>query len=189
MHIKLMLVAIVVFASGCAFTPQTIKIEPKVDVKPSQIGAGRSVHLNVVDERAKKTLGTVGAGVGADISVEGDLARTVQRTIADGLSKMQFKTTDQRVANRPELRVEVRNLDYAITRGFWSGSLRVDAGLKGICVRDMARLYEKLHHGEYASGVQVVQGPEANSQYINTALSAAVNALLADQELMACLSK
>ena len=76
-----------------------------------------------------------------------------------------------------------------IIRGFWAGTLRVNVGLKAICIRGPNRPYEKLHRGEFEESVQVVQQGEANGRYINTAVSAAVNALLSDQELMDCLAQ
>lgn len=173
--------------SGCAFTPQAVSIAPTINVPTSKIGNGRDISLNVVDERPKKTLGTVGvSGVGADISIDGDLVTSVQRALSDGLAKMDFKPSNGRSGGKAELRVEIRNLDYVIIRGFWAGTLRVDAGLKAICIRDGIRPYEKLHHGEFVESVQVVQGQDANTKYINTAISAAANSLLADRELGAC---
>ena len=179
-----------VFTTGCAFTPQAIKIAPAVSVTSSQIGGGRDMALNVVDERPKKTLGTVGArGVGADISLESDLVASVQRALSDGLSKLNFKPSINRGAGRPELRVEIRNLDYTVIMGFWAGTLRVDAGLKAICLKGVTRPYEKLHSGTFVESVQIVQSKEANERYINTAVSAAVNSLLADSDLITCLAQ
>lgn len=181
---------IVMMMSGCAFTPQAIRINPTVDIPSSQVGRGHNLFLNVVDERPKKTLGTVGASnVGADISIEGDLTLSIQNSIADGLSRLTFKPITRREESKTELRVEIRNIDYTIITGFWAGTLRVDVGLKGICIRDTNRLYEKLYHGEYSESIQVVKGQDANTQYINTAISAAVKQLLSDQELIDCLVK
>ena len=175
---------------GCAFTPQAVNIAPTVNVKPSQAGGGKDLSLSVVDERPRKTLGTVGAsGVGADITIEGDLVGSVQRALNDGLTRISFRPGAARGGPAAELRVEIRNLDYVINRGFWAGTLRVDVGLKAICIRGTTRPYEKLHHGEFTESVQVVQPKESNGKYINTAVSSAVNDLLADSELVACLAQ
>jgi uncharacterized lipoprotein YajG len=186
-----MLSILAMIASGCAFTPQSIAVKPQVDVVASKIGNGSPLPVNVVDERPKKSLGTVGArGVGADITVEGDLVAAVHNALGEGFSRMDFKptTTSARNGSKSELRVEIRNLDYTIIQGFWAGTLRVDAGLKAICILNGSRPYEKLHHGEFVESVQVVQGKDANAGYINTALSTAVNSVLSDKELASCLS-
>jgi uncharacterized lipoprotein len=187
---RIVAAAIVTIAvSGCAFTPQAITIRPDVQVASSQVGKSRDVPVNVVDERPRKALGTVGVGnVGADISIEGDLVNAIQTALLDGLSRLSFKPRGSAGGNKSELRIEVRNLDYRIIRGLFSGTLQVDAGLKAVCVRDGLRPYEKLYLGEFKESVQVIQGPDANAGYINAAISSSINAMLADQSLLSCLA-
>lgn len=188
--LAVILIAFMVALSGCAFQAQSVAIRPMVEVSASQVGSNKPVYVNVLDERPRKTLGTVGArNVGADISINGDIAASVKEAVATGLSKLSFKSINGRIAENAELRVEIRNLDYNVIVGFWAGTLRVDAGLKAICIRDGMRPYEKLHTGEFVESVQVVQAQEANTQYINKAVSAAVNSMLGDADLMSCLSK
>lgn len=176
--------------SGCAFQAQSIAIQPTVDIAPSKIGKGSPVFVNVVDERPKKTLGTVGArNVGADITIDGDVSASVKKAVSEGLTRLSFKTIGGRIAEDAELRVEIRNLDYNLIVGFWVGTLRIDTGLKAICIRNGLRPYERLHNGEFVESVQVVQGQQANVKYVNLAMSAAVNSMLADNELMECLSR
>ena len=79
--------AITIGLSGCAFTPQAIELQPKVNVVESSIGQGRVVYINVVDERAKTTLGTRGAGLGADLTLRGDLRTTIRSSTIGGLTR------------------------------------------------------------------------------------------------------
>ena len=185
----LVILSMVAVSSGCAFTPQAVLISPKVDVQASEVGANRSVDLNVVDERPRKTLGTRGVrGVGAELTLEGDLSATVQKALVEGLAKQRFKPMTGSNPEGRELRVEIRNLDYMLIQGFWAGTLKVDISLKAICVRGTQRPYEQLHRGEFSESVQVVQSAEANNTYVSQAVSDAVNSLLKDQKLLACLS-
>jgi uncharacterized lipoprotein YajG len=183
------MLAVAAVCSGCAFAPQAVVISPKVDVQASDVGADRPVNLSVVDERPRKTLGTRGVrGVGADLTIEGDLSATVQKALVEGLAKQRFKPlVDSNPENR-ELRVEIRNLDYTVLQGFFAGTLRVDISLKAICVRGAQRPYEQLHRGEFQTNVQVVQPADANNSYISQAVSGAVNSLLQDRKLLTCLS-
>lgn len=186
----LTILASIALSSGCAFAPQAVKISPTVDVQESEIGAGHSVSLNVVDERPRKTLGTRGVrGVGADLTLEQDLSATVQQALVEGLTKQAFKPISGSNPENRELRVEIRNLDYNMIMGFWAGTLKVDISLKAICMRGTERRYEQLHRGEFSESVQVVQSAEANNSYISQAVSLAVNALLKDRALLTCLSE
>jgi uncharacterized lipoprotein len=186
----LTILAAIAFFSGCAFAPQAVIISPQIDVQESEVGANHSVNLNVIDERPRRTLGTRGVrGVGADLTIEGDLAATVQKALAEGLTKQRFKPLIDSNPESRELRVEIRNLDYTVIMGFWSGTLKVDISLKAICMRGSQRPYEQLHRGEIAESVQVVQSAQANNSYISQAVSAAVNSLLKDQKLFTCLSQ
>ena len=54
------ILAVAAISLGCAFAPQAVIISPQVNVQASDVGADRSVNLNVVDERPRKTLGTRG---------------------------------------------------------------------------------------------------------------------------------
>jgi uncharacterized lipoprotein len=186
----LTILAAVALSSGCVFAPQAVIISPKVDVQASEVGADHSVNLNVVDERPRKTLGTRGVqGVGADLTIEGELSTMVQKALVAGLAKQRFKPLIDSNPESRELRVEIRNLDYTIIMGFWTGTLKVDTSLKAICIRGSQRRYEQLHRGEIAESVLVVQSAEANNLYISQAVSAAVNSLLNDLKLLTCLSE
>jgi len=185
----LAIIVMVGFASGCTFTQQAVKITPQVEVSGGQVGNGARLRVNVVDERPKTTLGTRGAqGVGADMTIDGDLASIVRGAIEQGLERLGFSPTRDPGEAR-ELRVEIRNLDYNVIVGFWAGTLKVDCSMKGVCVRGGTRPYELLHRGEFSESVQVVQGAEANNHYVSEAVSNAVNSLLADRELMQCLAE
>ena len=189
---KLNFVAILMsalFFSGCAFAPQSVNISPQIDVPVSKIGSGHEVNLNVIDERPRQTLGTRGVrGIGAELTIQGNLSETVQRAIAEGLANQSIKPLFGSNPEKRELRVEIRNLHYAVTQGFWAGTLRVDTSLKAICIRGALRPYEQHYRGEVVESVQVVQSEEANNSYISQAVSAAVNSLVKDQQLLSCLS-
>lgn len=181
--------AIVVLLSGCAFTPQAVVIQPKVEGPSSNIGQNRDLPLTVVDERPRQTIGTRGArGIGADMTIEGNLSNIVRSALAEGLALQKFKAVTAGGSSASELRVEIRNLEYGVIVGFWAGTLKVDVGLKAICSRAGSRPYEMLHRGEHTESVQVVQSPEANNAYVSSAVSQAVNSLLKDEQLMKCLA-
>lgn len=108
--------------------------------------------------------------------------------LAQGLEQQGFTIAKSQADAAHSLKVEIRNLDYGVTMGFWAGSLKTQCSLKAICMLGKDRPYENLYRGEYANSVQVVQSEERNERFVNTAVSEAVNRLLNDEELTKCLA-
>lgn len=182
--------AVAAASSGCAFSAhKPVPIHPEVSVAQSTVGANNQVWVDVVDERPKSTLGTRGVqGVGTDIGLEGDIRVPIRNAIVEGLKREGFSPVDSRPVDGRELRVEIRNLDYTVTMGFWAGSLETACGLKAVCILGDKRPFEELFRGEFKESVQVVQTEEANERYINAAVTKAVNLLLGSDALMQCLA-
>ncbi len=175
---------------GCAFTPQAVKLQPNVNVEKSTVGADKLVMLSIVDERPRTTLGTRGVrGVGEELTIDGDLVTIVGEALTEGLSSQGFRISKGPVGDERELRIELRALEYRLLMGFWSGTLKTESTMKGICKFGSARPYEKLYRGKHQESVQIVQGEEANNRYVNIALSASINQILSDSAMLRCLSK
>ncbi len=95
--LNLFVILVLPMAAGCAFTPQAIELQPDVNVVESAIGQGRVVYVNVVDERARTTLGVRGAGLGADLTLKGDLRTTIRLSTIGGLTRQGFSPTMETV--------------------------------------------------------------------------------------------
>ena len=62
------------------------------------LGPGQPLQVVVIDERTSKTLGTRGVrGVGSELTVAGDLAQTLDTSIAEGLKNQGFVPTDHTI--------------------------------------------------------------------------------------------
>jgi hypothetical protein len=164
---------------------------PQVSVQPANLGGGSSVYVHAVDERQSDVLGNRAAGaVGAKISVSSaEIVAVVDQSLVTGLRDLGFAPSPQPVKGVPELRVEIRVLEYKVSMGFWAGSLDIDAAMKAICIRGNDRGHEQLHRGHYEDAVLVVQSASNNDEYINKALSGAINEILHDRPLMECLAR
>jgi predicted esterase YcpF (UPF0227 family) len=77
---------------------------------------------------------------------------------------------------------------YSMIMGFWAGTMRAQCSLKAVCIVGNTRPFEKMYHGERVESVQVVQTAAENTEYVNDAISKAVNAVLVDPELSNCLA-
>jgi uncharacterized lipoprotein len=122
------LLSVALFA-GCAFTPQTVVIEPMVEVTPSDIGGGHAVSVYVVDERDSTEIGRRGTGAmkGAAITTEQDVASVFRRSIVENLNKMGYAASESLagdpVAGATLLRVDIRAISYETSMGFWTGGV------------------------------------------------------------------
>jgi hypothetical protein len=191
----LMIPALIGVSACCTFPSitdlsQEVIVSPQIDVSASDIGGGRVIQLTVVDERPRMILGARGAyGTGANLTVQGELAEIIRTALLKGLDANSFGTLAEADAEGRELRVEIKGLDYTVTTGWWSSRLTVSAALKAYCVRGFQRRYEQIYRGNVSKDIYAVPLAAANNAYVSQVVSEAVNALLRDQELLACLSE
>lgn len=184
----------VALATGCAFTPQTVVIEPMVEVPAGNIGEDRNISVYVVDERTTTTLGRRGTGAlrGAAITTEQDIAAVFQTSIVENLNAMGFNavavtegTTDP---GSSLLRVDIRSLEYEMSMGFWTGGVHTRGSMKATATRD-ARSYDKLYRVDEEKRVMVVPGANSNAQMINATASAILQELFNDVALFRFLAE
>ena len=179
--------AVSLWLAGCA-QPQTLTITPEVRVSGGEPGAGRPLQVSVADKRGSQGLGDKRAYEPGDFAVRGDLAAVVREALASGLIRLGFNLSAPAAR---ELRVEILALDYGVVER--SGvSRHVEAGsrLRAQCLRDEKPELERTHRGELRKPVFLTALEErANSAHASAAVSDAINALLADRPLIACLAQ
>lgn len=180
MH-RIILVAISLLLSACAFNSQTARLAPTVDVQSSNEGRGVAVAVRVVDERASKSLGHRGTayGAAAEITAAQDVAVVVHDQLVTGLQKKGFQVVDYAADASPRLTVEVRNLEYSTSQGFWTGGVKIQSALKVQAARGTTS-YEQMYRSDKEERVVVVPTASTNEQWINTSLSDVLNQLFED---------
>jgi uncharacterized lipoprotein YajG len=194
--------AIVFIFSGCTLQPHAVLIKPDVNVQSGDIGSGKSIMLTVIDERAKKTLGTTlpkrvniyGSSQprGGVLTIEGNIVEIVSDSLSKGLLAQGFQITkspDEGTAKLKELRVELKALEYRIVRGSLD-IVKTKSKMRGICIVDSLYSYEKLYRGAYRKNLFLSGYPTGFSinKYVNIPLSQAINNLLSDSRLLKCLA-
>jgi len=180
--------AVFLYCSACTFTAQSVKITPEVKATSTVSAAGKTVDLSVADERPSKVIGQRGvSAVGADMTAEGDLEKTVTTAIVSGLTLHAFAVGAHEGKAASKLHVEIRNLSSKNIMGFWSGTLRDEFGLKAVCKSGAGGEYQKMYNGVFEKNIQVVPTGDANNEYISKAVSDAVNQLVNDDALLKCL--
>ena len=191
MKTLLTLIGLSLLCEACALTPQTVQLKPDIQLKVGDVAKGREITVVTVDERTRSVIGnrTVGA-MGANITTEEDVAAIIHTSIVDGLRKKGFAIkTSLNPADPRELRAEVRNIEYTVTPGIFSGTLRTEAAIKAVCNINKNREYEHLYRAEVSDWILVVQFAEANEKRINESLSKVIQTMLDDDQLITCLLK
>ncbi|MDX1517781.1 MAG: YajG family lipoprotein [Woeseiaceae bacterium] len=180
--------------SGCAFTPQTVVIEPVVEVSATDIGGGKAVSVYVVDERESQELGRRGSGAlrGAAITTEQDIADVFSDAIVSNLRKMGYEAgavpAPQAATGASLLRVDIRSIEYETSTGFWTGGVHTRGAMKATATRDI-RSYDKLYRVDEEARVVVVPGADSNEAMINASVSALLQEMFNDVELFRFLAE
>ena len=174
---------------GCAWTAQQVRVSPQVTIAASSIGGGAEIGLKVQDARASQTLGTKVPAGGGQITTSNSVATAVEDGLAQGLRRQGFTVASAAAKTGiRDLSVEIRAVDYKTAQGFWAGTVTVDVALEGVCELDRVPRVEKIFRGHREDAIQVAQSDYWVQQYVDGALSEAMNSLLGDAELMRCLA-
>lgn len=177
------------FLSACSVTEQKALLNPDLLVIENNIGNGKEIGVEVVDERPEDTLGYRGAANfrGAAITTDQDVKDVFDRKIREGLKRKGFNPTLRTEEALRSLRVEIRSLEYYTTSGFWTGRVHTKTALKAIA-KNAGKKYEQFYRGGNEEPMLVVPFAEENEKLINTAISEVLLSLFSDKKLFQFLS-
>jgi uncharacterized lipoprotein YajG len=181
-----------------------ILVRPELAVSPASIGTGKTLYVRVLDERLSDVLGERAPPPFAfNLTVVKDFTDGLRDSLSKALRAQGFSIASEPSPGGRELRVAVRQLDYSITirsehtvltRLTEGYNLRVGCQLKAVCLGTQTSSspvgpVEKSFSGGFDSKwVWSIPDNAANVKFVNGAISQALNALLADTELSACLA-
>lgn len=187
--VPLAVLAVSLLPTGCALSPQSVQVQPVLDVAVPALGRNRPLALEVVDQRPTPQFGARG-GVytTALISPAGDVAAAVRRALAERLGAAQFQVLPTPAEAPLGLRVEILRVDYRA-----SGEPVVTEVRASAEVRALARNGTRSFTGQYrANSARQVVGPPGdadNQAIINEIITQALQRMLADQGLLDALSR
>jgi len=166
-----MLLVVVLGLTGCAFNKQNVTLQPMLNVASSSEGAGKTVWLRVVDDRPSTSLGHRGGagGAAAEITTSQDMEVLVEANIRDGLYKRGYNVVDDPSQQR-QLLVELRELLYSTSTGFWTGGVEVNGAMK-VVAKGPGGAYEKMYRSTNKQRVVIVPTADTNAEWINATLS------------------
>lgn len=176
-------------ATGCAYSPQTVRLAPATLIAPSDRGQGVGVLVKVEDERPSRKIGqrSDAYGMGAEIRSDDDLAAIVSAEIKRGLVAKGFRTAASAAEGQAVLALEIRLLEYDTSAGIFTGGVHLRSALKAEASKD-GNVYEKLYRSEREERVAIVPTAETNAAWINRSLADVLQQLFSDDVLLGTLA-
>jgi uncharacterized lipoprotein YajG len=176
---------------GCALSPQTVAIKPLLNAQSYSIGRGRSLALEVLDQRPTVHFGSRG-GVyrTALITPRTDVAQAIRQALAERLSANGFKVVlpPPTSVTPLSMRVDIQRIEY-IARG---DPIVNEVHIKA-AIRASTRNGDKILTSQYqANKVRRVLTPPdevENEIMINEIVAEALQHLLQDKAVLDLLSQ
>ena len=180
--LSIALPVMVLLFSACALSPQTVRMQPALDVaQMPQRAQGATIALSVGDVRDSKVVGYRG-GVYATASISADagMETAVRSELARALGQLGYQVVERGAKAAIALEVEIAELGYSVTED------RVTRTVAA--VRGRATSGAITRTGEYRDRrtKEMLKAPSEaeNETLLNEVLSASLQRLVADPDLL-----
>jgi uncharacterized lipoprotein YajG len=183
-------VLLLVLLAGCSLKPQFLKIDPQpIRVPESQAGKGQTVALQVTDARPAKKLGEVGDPDNkmVDVSVEEDPSPRIYQRVKEALERMGFTVQPYADGALPALKLEVRKLELQSVKTPFTFETELRAEMAAHAAKSNGYYDRQFNVRTRKDGAAPPYEKDSNA-LVNTAVSQALEDLLADEQLIATLS-
>ncbi|HKB83357.1 MAG TPA: YajG family lipoprotein [Burkholderiales bacterium] len=194
MKIKILLataaVALSTSMQGCSLTPQNLRIDPEVKVKQTQVGNGQAVGLRVSDARPDKKLGEVGDPDRkmVDVSIEEDPGPAIYERVKQALTTLGFSVQPYGETTDHTLDITIRNLQLQSLKTPLTFETELRAEVSAHAANPTA-FYDRQFNVKTRKEGAAPPYEKDSTQLVNTAVSQALEDLLADDELLALLAR
>ncbi len=183
-------VALVTSTQGCSLKPQNLRIDPEVKVKEAQIGDGKIVGLRVSDSRPDKKLGEVGDPDRkmVEVRVEEDPGPVIYDRVQLALIKLGFSVQPYSETMDRTLDIQIRNLELKSVKKplTFDTELRAEVAAHAV---NSNEYYDRQFNVRTRRDGAAPPFEKDSTRLVNTALSQALEDLLADEELLAMLAR
>ncbi len=194
MNMKIWLAAAVIALSlgtqGCTLKTQYLRIDPDVKVKDAQIGDSKTIGLRIADSRADKKLGEVGDPDRkmVDVMVEEDPAPAIYERVKQALTRLGFSVLPYSETMDRTLDIKIRTLELQSVKQ----PLTFDTELRAEVAAHAANAnayYDRQFNVRTRKSGAAPPYEKDSTMLVNTALSQALEDLLADDQLLAMLAR
>lgn len=184
------LVAMLAIAQGCTLKPQFLQIDPEIKVGDSQIGTGKTVGLLVSDARSDKKLGEVGDPNTkmVDVRVDEDPSPAMYRRLKIALTQKGFSVEPHNDVMERKLEVTIRSLTLQSVKTALTFDTELQAEVVAQAVNADA-YYDRQFNVRTRKTGAAPPFEKDSTVLVNTAVSQALEDLLADEQLLEMLAR
>ena len=175
---------------GCTLKNQSLRIDPEVKVKESKIGTDKTVGLRIADARADKKLGEVGDPDRkmVDVRMEEDPSPAIYQRVRQALSKMGFSVQPYSDGMDRTLAIEIRTLELESVKKPLTFNTEIRAGMAAHATNSTA-YYDRQFNVRTRMDSAAPPYEKDSTKLVNTAVSQALEDLLADDQLLDLLAR
>jgi hypothetical protein len=170
---------------GCVHRHE-VAVNPKVFVKPSSIGNGRTIYLKVIDSRPNNDIykregnfKTNKVRIVADSSLEDSITKSLQR----GFQDLGFRVKTRPVSGASSLKIAIVETKFSMftnTSGFHQ---KMRAGFR-TAVKAGSQKYAQTYRDVQKVSQKVPFGRFLNERLINLAISQSLQKIFSDPKLL-----
>ena len=183
-------VALLSGAPGCSLNHQYLRIDPEVKVTQAQIGDGKEVGLRVSDSRSNKKLGEVGDPDRkmVDVRVDEDPSPAIYERVRRALIRLGFAVQPydnsmDRTLDIKLLSLQLESVKKPLT---FDTELRVEVAAHTV---NSTAYYDQQFNVRTRKTGAAPPYEKDSTLLVNTAVSQALEDMLADQELLNMLAR
>jgi uncharacterized lipoprotein YajG len=169
--------------AACAYTPHDVQINAQAPVLNSSAGQGKKLGLRMLDDRPSTTVGQRGAmNMGADITAN-QLMDRFEEQVNKSFTAQGFEIVEYNDSSADaRLEASMRNFDFFIESGFWTGAKNVEIVVKADA-QNGNRTYAETYRFQSEERMLVVPNAEEISASLNAGLTDVLTKMATDSEL------
>ncbi len=183
-------IALGISIQGCSLKPQNLRIDPEIKAKEAQIGNGTTIGLRISDDRSEKKLGEVGDPDRkmVDVSVEEDPSAAIYQRVSQALTKMGFSVEPYNESMDRTLDIQLRKLELQSVKKplTFDTELRAEVAAHAV---NSTEFYDRQFNVRTRKDGAAPPFEKDSTLLVNTAVSQALEDLLADEELLSLLAR
>ncbi len=176
--------------SGCALTPQNLRLDPTISMQPQPVASGTIVGLAISDNRSTQKLGEVGDPNTkmVEVSLTEDFRPRLYSEVARLLMALGFSVVPYGDNLERAITIDVRRLELSSIKQPFVFDTELRAEL-GAVARSGGDSYDRVY---YVRTRKETAGPpflKDSNALVNTAVSQALEDILSDQSLFELLKR